>query len=97
MLLRNGLLGLMALVAVAGLAVATPAPPIDPNIEGREPNPVIREFYETEKPVPEYGAGPVIPARSNFDREEELAGWGAIVAEAWEIFLDRFTTPLGTP
>jgi len=86
MLLRNGLLGLMGLVAVAGLAIA--APPINPNVEGREPNPVIREFYETEQPIPEYGAGLVIPARSKFDRDPELAGWSAITAEVRKILLE---------
>lgn len=65
MIPRNGLMAVTGLIAVSGLAAA--APPINPFIEGREPNPVVREFYETEKPVSEYRAGPVIPAQSKSD------------------------------
>ena len=89
----NGLVGLTGLFVGASLAVA--APPINPQIEGREPNPVVREFYETEKPIQEYGTGPVLPERSRLNHRE--ADWPAIVTELWEMFLLRLTIPLDLP
>jgi hypothetical protein len=78
MSVRTGSLGLLGLIAGGGLAVA--APPINPFVEGREPNPVIREFHELEQPVAGYETGPFVPLRSKF-------GCDQTVMEDWQLFL----------
>ena len=88
MSLRNGLLGLAALVAMTGSVLA--APPVDPLVEGREPNPVVREFHETEPLAFGYALG--LSSRV----VQEPTSWVGNVAIVWELLLDRLTMPLGT-
>jgi hypothetical protein len=54
-LLKRASPALLLLAAGAGLALA--APPMKPEVEGRESNPVAREYYEPEKPRQEPGTG----------------------------------------
>jgi hypothetical protein len=61
-------MGLTGLIASTGLALASPAPP-RPEVEGRESNPVVLEYYETEKPRKEAGTGPTIPHQSKWDEQ----------------------------
>ncbi|MBA4065433.1 MAG: hypothetical protein C0501_17315 [Isosphaera sp.] len=78
MSVRVGLFGLVAAAGVAGAA------PIDPPPEGREPNPVVREFYGAEPATFAYVAPAAAPA----------GGWwfGAL----WDGLVERLTVPLGT-
>jgi hypothetical protein len=87
MSLRKGVLALFAGVAVAGVASAEP--PASPLVEGREPNPVVRQFHGVEPATFGYGGGPAIPAQAS-----RAAGW--LPALVRDLFLDRFTMPLGT-
>lgn len=89
MAMRNKLLGLAAALAGAGVAVAEP--PVNPFVEGREPNPVVREFYESEPPTFGYGAGPVSPWAD--DARMPAAGWWAF--GACQALADQMTMPLG--
>ncbi len=81
-------LGLVGLLAVTGRVAGEP--PVSPLIEGREPNPVVRDLYQTEEPVgcyvapPEGDRGPVTGAQATFP------------ALVWEVLLDQLTFPLGT-
>lgn len=87
---RNGLLGL-----VAGLATtaAVAEPPVRPLVEGREPNPVARQFHEAEPPTFGYGGGPATAAVSGATLPGS-AWW--TTQRVWEMMLDRMTVPLGT-
>jgi hypothetical protein len=90
MTVRNGLLGLGAFVVMAGAGAADS--PRGPLVEGREPNPVARQFYEPEPRTFGYGGGPVA-------REEgpglPAPGVGP-VGMPWDLMLNEFTVPLGT-
>jgi hypothetical protein len=91
---RKGLLGLAAAVAAVGLgADKPPGLPADPRVEGREPNPVVREFHQADPATPDYGAGPVPPARAGAG---DYGMWTGIMGVVWEAMLDHFTMPLGT-
>jgi hypothetical protein len=94
MSMRSGLLGLLFLVAASGPSIAAPAPPINPQVEGRETSPISREFYQAEKSVERNGSGPEIPSRSRGEWVESLHGWGNMITEASQILLDRMAIPL---
>jgi hypothetical protein len=79
---RDGLLGLV--LAAAGAGVAGAAPPM---AEGREPDPVAREFYAAEPAAFGYAAGPAPAAKP------AVGSW---VVAVWGVLLDRMTVPLGT-
>ncbi len=79
-------LGLFGVMAATESALA--APPVNPQVEGREPNPVIRDFYLPDSPPFEYGAGPVAPGEALSDRD-----WLAVAV--WDLLMDRLTMPLG--
>jgi hypothetical protein len=85
MALRKGVLGLIGVVAAVGSMRAEP--PVNPLVEGREPNPVVREFHEPE-PAPFSYGGPVQPERSQGE-EVSVPSW-------WELMMNHFTVPLGT-
>jgi len=85
MCLRKGLLGLAATLTITGAVLA--APPVNPLVEGREPNPVVREFYETEPSSFEYVDG---------SGSEVVVGATWWVSRAtWELLLNKLTMPLG--
>jgi hypothetical protein len=74
MSMRNGLLGLAAMLAVTtAAAAAPPGPPVDPLVDGREPDPVAREFYQPEVVVAGFRGVPVFPSRSVPELVEKLA------------------------
>jgi hypothetical protein len=79
-------------IAAAGLAAGEP--PVNPLVEGRESDPVAREFYLPEKPPGGDVSAPAMPERADPDRDAPGA-WAAMVAGVWESFLDRLTFPLG--
>ncbi|MCE9567573.1 MAG: hypothetical protein K8U57_36700 [Planctomycetes bacterium] len=85
MCLRKGLLGLAAMFTITGSVLAEP--PVNPLVEGREPNPVVREFYETEPAPFEYAGG---------SGSEVVLGTTWWVSRAtWELLLNKLTMPLG--
>jgi hypothetical protein len=86
MAMRNGLLGLAGTVAVAGGLRAEP--PAHPLVEGREPNPVVREFHEPEPPPFTYANGFVRSGRAEVE--------GVSVPRWWGLMMDHLTMPLGT-
>jgi hypothetical protein len=85
---KTGMMTLAAVIGTTGLAGA--APPINTQVEGREPNPVVREFHESEVPVRGYAA---MPPSSFPDETSSL--WVELVGEAWESMLDTLTIPMG--
>jgi hypothetical protein len=85
---RKGMLGLVGVLGLAGLAAGEP--PVNPLVEGREPNPVAREFHQPETPVGGYVAGPEVPEQSH------PAAWLVLTCVIWDAMLDRLTFPLGT-
>jgi hypothetical protein len=61
MSMRNGLLGLAGVCAVAGAAAGAPS---DPHVDGRVADPVAQDYYQPEVIVAGFRAVPVRPARS---------------------------------
>ena len=88
MSLRKWLPGLVGVLAVAGVAPAEP--PVNPLVEGREPDPVTREFYQSDKPPGGYVSTPSVLEQPN------SGAWVVIAAGVWDLLLDRLTFPLGT-
>jgi hypothetical protein len=85
---RKALFGLMGVIGLSGSAAAEP--PVNPLVEGCEPNPVAREFYQPETPIGGYVAGPDASERPN------AGAWLVLTAVLWDVLLDRLTVPLGT-
>lgn len=85
---RTALLGLMGAIAIAGQIAA--APPVDPFVEGREPDPVAREYHQADSPI-----GTYVPART---ASEQGMNGGRLILSAvlWDLLLDHMTIPLGT-
>jgi hypothetical protein len=84
----------VAVVAVVGLgADKPPGLPADPQVEGREPDPVARDFHRPEVVTSRYGTGSWAPPRATPARPGLMK---AIAGEVWAVVLDRFTVPLGT-
>jgi hypothetical protein len=91
MSLRRGLLALTGVVAVAGTVMAQQ--PGKPLVEGREPDPVVLQFYSTEPPTFGYGTGSVAPA----PRAANYFAMPWLGAELFsDLLLNEFTMPLGT-
>jgi hypothetical protein len=80
----------LAATAAAGVAAAGQQS-VRPQVEGREPDPVILRFHAAEPPTFGYGAGPgVPPAAFRFEFP-----WPA-VDFLCDLFPNQFTMPLGT-
>jgi hypothetical protein len=92
MLMRNGFLGLMLLIALSAAALA--APPNKPLIEGRETDPVAREYYQGEKPAERPGNAPALPSSSKGEWVDMPNSWTEIVADACQVLLCRIIFPL---
>ena len=86
---RRMLLGLMAGIGLTGLAAGEP--PVNPFVEGREMNPVAREFYQADSSP----GGYVGPDRANGTMGESTTGL-PFPATLWFTLLDQITFPLGT-
>jgi hypothetical protein len=85
---RKALLGLAGVIGLTGSAAA--GPPVSPLVEGREPDPVAREFYRDSTPVGGYVARPEFPA------PPASGAWLGLTAAVWDVLLDQLTVPLGT-
>jgi hypothetical protein len=88
MSLRKGLLAMFAGIAVAGAASAEP--PVNPLVEGREPDPVVRQFHDTERTTFGYSGAAQAPPAAEF-----ATGW-LLSTLLHDMLLDRLTMPLGT-
>jgi len=84
----KALIGLVGVFGLTGLVAGEP--PASPLVEGREPNPVAREFYQSEKPV----GGYVAPAEASAEPNTTLEA--AFPVLVWDTLLDQLTFPLGT-
>lgn len=82
------MLGILGVIGLSGLAVGEP--PASPLVEGREPNPVAREFHQAETPI----GGYVAPLEGP-DESSTSAGF-AFSTLIWDALLDHLTFPLGT-
>ena len=89
-MLRRMLLGSIGAVVVCGTTVAAP-PGLQPNphSEGRELDPVAREYYLPSAPASEDA-----PARGPTAFDDRSALW-AIVLGAHEAIINEFTMQLG--
>lgn len=85
--MRKSLLGLGVVLGLANLAGATP--PVSPMVEGREPNPVVRDLYQTETVAFGY------VAIADASPDALGGGWWASRA-TWDTLLNKLTMPLGT-
>ena len=87
------LLGVIGTVAVCGaVAGKPPGLPLDPHSEGREVDPVIRDFYLPEPPPPTARSANEKPAESAVYR---LTIW-SLLNEFHDAIMNRLTMPLGT-
>ena len=84
---RKVLMALMGVIASTGLVAGEP--PVNPLVEGRELNPVAREFHQAETPVGGY------VARADDSEVANVNAWLVMTAIAWDLLLDRLTFPLG--
>jgi hypothetical protein len=82
MLMRYGLLGLITLIALVGQASA--APPLNPQVDGREMDLVAREYHQAEKSAERNSIGPTIPSPSKGERVETELGWNTFRTAVWE-------------
>jgi hypothetical protein len=85
---RTALLGLLWVFGVAGQVAA--APPVNPLVEGREPDPVAREYHQADILISGY-----LPAPTASDHGIN-GGWLVLSAILWDVLLDHMTVPLGT-
>jgi hypothetical protein len=85
---RTALLGLMWVIGIAGQIAA--APPVNPLVEGREPDPVAREYHQADLPI-----GGYVPAPTASEQGMN-GGWLVLSAVLWDVLLDHMTVPLGT-
>ena|SRR5438874_2047186 len=84
---REALLGLVGVIGLNGLAVGEP--PMNPLVEGREPNPVACQFYQAEGRTGGYVAA--LEAHENRSTDSGIA----FPALVWDVLLDHLTFPLG--
>jgi hypothetical protein len=90
MTVRSGILAILVSVASASVCIAQPA---GRGIEGRESDPIARDFHQAQPATFDYG-GPLSPiARTG--SAPSAAGWWVAIA-VWDLVLDRLTVPLGT-
>ena len=89
MSLRRMLLGLVGAIGLTGLAAGEP--PINPFVEGRELNPVAREFYQADSSSDGY----VSPDEANGTKGKSNMAL-PFPANIWFTVLDQLTFPLGT-
>ena len=83
-----GLVGVIGLTGQAGLAALPPGP----LVEGREPDPVVREFHQDEALI----GGYVDPTADPIEGASEGQDSPTMPLLLWEQLLDELTFPLGT-
>lgn len=80
---RNRLLGLAGLVAAAGVAAASPPGGADrPQVDGREPTPIARDYYEPEVVAQGFGFVPSFPLKSLPRAAEDGGTTGTVLGYA---------------
>jgi hypothetical protein len=92
MSMRSGLFGLAGVLVVTGTAAAKPPDlPAEPLVEGREPTPVAREYYEADLSRPAAGGAQFLPPQT-------MPVWPVadFFSEVYDTVLNRLTIPLGT-
>ena len=87
MTMRRMLLGLVGAAAVSVCGAATAKPP---QSEGREVDPVVRDFQLGGPPAAVEMGGAAAP-----EKPGDVFGWALLVA-LHEALMDHFTMPLGT-
>ncbi len=92
-MLRRMLLGSIGALVVCGTTVAAP-PGLQPNphSEGRELDPVTREYYLPSQPA---GANEDAPERGPITLDDRGSLW-ALLLNVHEAIINEFTMPLGT-
>lgn len=94
MLRRNAFFGLAALLAVATAATAKPPDvPTPSQVEGREPTPLAREFYEVDVPTPLPESFSILPYGSKWPVDPTPLT--DFVTGVRDVVLNRLTVPLG--
>ncbi|MCI0704647.1 MAG: hypothetical protein L0241_26630 [Planctomycetia bacterium] len=97
MYLRRMLLGLAGAIAICGAAVGKPPGlPINPHSEGREVDPVIRDFYLPEAPAPREQPAPARAKDARPTNSATLPTFWNILNDLHEAILTKLTMPLGT-
>ena len=93
MSLRWVVLGFMGLVALSG--ASSGQPPRSPVVEGREPDPVVRQFHAVEPATFGYGVGGTCAAPApRATRDVTLSGMAFDLLS--DLLPNQFTMPLGT-
>jgi hypothetical protein len=87
---RNGLLGLAGVFVLAGVAAARPT---DPHVDGREPDPVAREFHAPQVVVAGLQAVPVLGSRSTESVAERSLQFSRVIGTS----LPNSTPPVSNP
>jgi hypothetical protein len=82
------------LAAAGALAAKPPGLPVGPLVEGVEPTPLARDFYEAVGPRPSFGAGVVPPGWSG--PGEDATPLADLILGVRDAVLNRLTVPLGT-
>jgi hypothetical protein len=83
-------MALFGLIGVLGLAAwSAAAPPVNPIVEGRETDPVSRDYHQENLVI-----GAYVPPPGASD-ESSQAGWLALAGMIWDVMLDQLTVPLG--
>jgi hypothetical protein len=70
--MRNRLLGLSVGLCITGVAAAPPGDVDRPRVDGREPTPIARDYYEPEVEVRGFGSVSRFPAKSMPRLTEEM-------------------------
>lgn len=98
MRVRNHLLGLAGLLAAAGVAAANPpGDAVRPQVDGREPTPIARDYYEPEAAVAGFSAVASFPMKSlPRNAEDGAIPLGDFASGFRNAVLNYMTVPLGT-
>lgn len=84
---RNGLLGLLGVLAATAALGAEQ--PVNPLVQGREPDPIARDFHLPDTPVSGYVPSP------EADDETNPGLWPMLAFRTWEVLIGEITVPLG--
>lgn len=94
MSMRSRLCALAGVLAAAGAGAAKPPElPVGPLVEGVEPTPLAREFYQPDVRGPEFGTRPALPGWDG--RGAEASPLVDFITGVRAAVLNRLTIPLG--